>query len=98
MRTVPRRRFSTGYLDRICEAPNEFRSFEDHERLRHRDLAELTDEALTSEGRRARFRADLDHDRRSRAWFRDRVAAVETERRRRIDLLKADLRRSRGIR
>lgn len=90
--------FSDAYLERLCPFPKLTRSYEDAQRLQHFDLPGLDDHVLASEGRRAQRRADYDPNPNQRAWFLERVGAVEEEKRRRQEEIFSELRTVRGAR
>lgn len=90
--------FPDAFLEKIYALPQPMRTIDDWRRLHGQDLQYLDDLALQRERRCVERRLDYEQDVLRRAWLMQRLAAVEAERRRRVDQLSAELRRSRGSR
>ena len=69
------------WLDRIYYIPDQFRSYEELQRARHRDLPLLSREELGREYYRCNHRLKLDD--RPHPWLAGRLAAIRDELRRR---------------
>lgn len=78
-----RHRFSARSLNATYPLPNENRTREDWLRARHLDLPALDAEEMLHERRRVMSRLDYELDTGTTWWLRQRLDAIDQERRRR---------------